>query len=37
MRDKLRKEADLNAVRKKLNPFGSAKKGAVAPAQEKAK
>jgi phospholipid/cholesterol/gamma-HCH transport system substrate-binding protein len=37
LRDKLRKEADLNAVRKKLNPFGSAKKGAVEPAQEKAK
>jgi phospholipid/cholesterol/gamma-HCH transport system substrate-binding protein len=25
-RDKLRREADLNVVRKKLNPFGSAKK-----------
>jgi hypothetical protein len=37
LQDKLRKEADLNAVRKKLNPFGSAKKGAVQPPQEKAK
>ncbi|HWT24806.1 MAG TPA: MlaD family protein, partial [Solirubrobacteraceae bacterium] len=36
MREKLRKEADLNAVRAKLKPFGSAKKRGVAPAQEKA-
>jgi hypothetical protein len=34
MRDKLRKEADLNAVRTKLDPFGTAKKRGV---QEKAK
>jgi hypothetical protein len=33
-RDKLRREADLNAVRRKLNPFG---KRQPAPAQEKAK
>jgi phospholipid/cholesterol/gamma-HCH transport system substrate-binding protein len=36
VRDKLRREADLSAVRRKLHPFGTAKKGAV-PAQEKAK
>jgi virulence factor Mce-like protein len=34
-RDKLRKEADLNAVRKKLDPFGTAKRRALK--QEQAK
>ena len=36
VRDKLRREADLSAVRRKLHPFGTAKKGALPP-QEKAK
>jgi len=35
-RDKLRREADLSAVRRKLHPFGTAKKGAL-PTQEKTK
>ena len=35
MRDKLRREADLVAVRSKLNPFGTAKKAD--PTAEKAK
>jgi phospholipid/cholesterol/gamma-HCH transport system substrate-binding protein len=35
LRDKLRRDADLGAVRKKLNPFGSAKK--VDPAAENVK
>lgn len=37
VRDKLRREADLEAVRAKLNPFGASKRDAAAPAQEKAK
>jgi virulence factor Mce-like protein len=36
-REKLRKEADLNAVRKKLDPFGTAAKRDAEPAQGKAK
>ena len=36
VRDKLRREADLSAVRRKLHPFSTAKKGA-RPPQEKAK
>ncbi|MDA0162807.1 MCE family protein [Solirubrobacter ginsenosidimutans] len=36
-REKLLREADLSAVRRKLHPFGTAKKGSLPPSQEKAK